>query len=350
VSIAASDPCKALKKAPTILDTTLRDGSYVRDFHFTEQDTFQLAQRLDQLGFELIEIGHGIGLGASEKQLGVADASDEEYMKAGSRAVVRGRWGMFCIPGIGEVRHLDLAASYGMGFVRVGTEVADVDKGRELIDAAIGRGIRVYANLMKSYAAGPADFAKQAVKPLEWGAEAVYIVDSAGGMLPHEIKTYIDALRSLRPEARIGFHGHNNLGLAVANSLLCAQEGVDVVDTSLQGLGRSGGNTPTSQYLAALARQGFATPFDLIDVMSASEELVRPVVQQKGLAMLDVISGFAQFHSSFLGRVQAAADTHGVDVRRLIVELCKLDKTRADQGLIDLAVAKASSHTSRRDG
>lgn len=105
--------------APKILECTLRDGSYVIDFQFNVDDTFRIAHRLDELGFPYIEVGHGIGLGASERGMGVAAATDEEYMMAARDAVTRGKWGMFCIPGIAKLSHLDLAAQYGMGFVRV---------------------------------------------------------------------------------------------------------------------------------------------------------------------------------------------------------------------------------------
>jgi 4-hydroxy-2-oxovalerate aldolase len=341
-------PTQTTRKSPTILDTTLRDGSYVIDFQFSKQDTYNIAKRLDDLGFELIEIGHGTGLGSSEKNLGKAAATDEDYMVAGAEAIVKGKWGMFCIPGIAEVRHLEMAASHGMDFVRVGTEVSGVDSGKQLIEAARKLGMTVYCNLMKSYVATPEYFAKQASECLKMGAEAVYIVDSAGGMLPHEIQGYIDALRSVQPDAKIGFHGHNNLGLAVANSLHCAQQGVDIVDTSLQGLGRSAGNTPISQYLSVLSRYGFATHFDLIDIMKASEDLARPLVRNIGVDTIDVTSGLAQFHSGFLGRVQKAADSHGIDVRRLIIELCKLDREKADQQLIDTAVSNAMHSSSSK--
>jgi 4-hydroxy 2-oxovalerate aldolase len=149
---------------PAILECTLRDGSYAVDFQFNAEDTRRIAARLDKVGFPLIEVGHGAGLGASERGMGHAAASDEEYMEAASAAVRRGQWGMFCIPGIAELTALDRCAEHHMGFVRIGTEVTEAESTREYIERARERGIFVFANLLKSYATAPEHFACQAQK------------------------------------------------------------------------------------------------------------------------------------------------------------------------------------------
>ena len=140
-----------------------------------------------------------------------------------------------------------------MGFVRVGTDVSEVDSSAPFIALARNLNIEVYANFLKSYVLSPLEFARVAGRSANFGAEMVYIVDSAGGMMPSEVRAYIQVAREEAPNVPLGFHGHNNLGLAVANSLVCAEEGVAMVDTSLQGFGRSAGNTPTEQFLSALA-------------------------------------------------------------------------------------------------
>jgi 4-hydroxy-2-oxovalerate aldolase len=323
--------------APQILECTLRDGSYVIDFQFNADDTFRIAQRLDALGFPFIEVGHGIGLGASESGLGDAAATDEEYMIAARKAVIAGKWGMFCIPGIARLSHVELAVQHGMGFIRVGSDVANVEESRPFIEKARKHGIVVFANLMKSYVSSPEYFSRQAAKCADYGAQCVYIVDSAGGMLPTEIGLYIDALRSLRPDTQIGFHGHDNLGMAVGNALYCADHGVDVVDTSLQGFGRSSGNTSTEHFVSALMRAGYTVPFDPIDVMQAGEELIRPLIHETGRSSLDTTAGLALFHSSYMKRVLEAAKKHRIDPRRLIVALCKRDRVNAPASLIEEA-------------
>ena len=247
-----------MRRPPDILDCTLRDGSYAINFQFSAQETARIAGRLDDLGFPLIEVGHGIGLGASEKGMGVAAATDEEYMRASASAVKRGKWGMFCIPGVATLDHLEMAAANGMGFVRVGCEVENAADAVPFIERAKTLGLDVYSNLMKSYAVAPDFFAEKAEVCWKAGAQCVYVVDSAGGMLPAEIVNLVDLLRGRVPGIRLGFHGHHNIGMGVANALACADAGVDLIDCSLQGMGRSAGNTPTEQFVAVLQRAGYA--------------------------------------------------------------------------------------------
>jgi 4-hydroxy-2-oxovalerate aldolase len=326
--------------APIILDCTLRDGSYVIDFQFTSVDTDTIARALDEAHFPYIEVGHGIGLGASEQGRHIAAASDLEYMQAAARAVQRGKWGMFCIPGIAQLDHLRQASDQGMDFVRIGTNVSEVDSSAPFIALARELGIEAYANFMKSYVLSPLEFARLAARSAGFGAEMVYLVDSAGGMLPSEVRTYLRAARDEAPNVAIGFHGHNNLGLAVANSLVCAEEGVAMVDTSLQGFGRSGGNTPTEQFISTLIRSGYEIDIDPIEAMHLGETLIRPLIERRGLSSLDIAAGQAQFHSSYMPAVLNAAKRHRIDPRVLIIELCQYDKVNAPDELLERLAAE----------
>jgi 4-hydroxy-2-oxovalerate aldolase len=335
--------------APAILDCTLRDGSYVIDFQFTAADTETIARALDEVRFPYIEVGHGIGLGASEQGRNIAAASDREYMQAAAQAVSRGKWGMFCIPGIARLDHLRLAADHGMDFVRIGTNVTEVDSSAPFIALARELGMEVYANFMKSYALSPEEFASIAARSADFGAGMVYLVDSAGGMLPGEVRAYLRATRDEAPHVTLGFHGHNNLGLAVANSLVCAEEGVAMVDTSLQGFGRSAGNTPTEQFLSALVRSGYRPDIDPVEAMHLGETLVRPLIERRGLSSLDVAAGQAQFHSSYMPAVLNVAKRYRIDPRVLIIELCRHDKVNAPEDLLErLAADLQARHVALR--
>lgn len=331
------------KQAPKILDCTLRDGSYAIDFQFTAADTETIARALNDAHFPYIEVGHGIGLGASEQGRNIAAASDVEYMQAAAQAVQRGKWGMFCIPGIAQLDHLRLAADHGMKFVRIGTNVTEVDSSVPFIALARDLGMEVYANFMKSYALLPKEFARMAARSASFGVDMVYLVDSAGGMLPEEVRTYLRAVRDEAPKVAIGFHGHNNLGLAVANSLVCAEEGIAMVDTSLQGFGRSAGNTPTEQFLSTLVRGGYKMDIDPIEAMHLGETLIRPLIERRGLSSLDIVAGQAQFHSSYMPAVINVAKRHRIDPRMLIIELCLHDKINVPDELLERLAAELNA-------
>jgi 4-hydroxy 2-oxovalerate aldolase len=333
--------------APKILDCTLRDGSYAIDFQFTAAETENIARAMDEAAFPYIEVGHGVGLGASEQGKNVAAATDIEYMQAAAKVVSRGKWGMFCIPGIARLDHLRKAADQGMDFVRIGTNVSEVDSSAPYVALARELGIEVFTNFMKSYVLLPEEFARLVVRSAGFGAEMVYLVDSAGGMLPNEVRAYVRASRHEAPDVALGFHGHNNLDLAVANSLVCAEEGVAMVDTSLQGFGRSSGNTSTEQFLCSLARSGYEIDIDPVKIMHLGEILIRPRIERRGLCSLDVAAGLAQFHSSYMPAVLSAAKRHRVDPRMLIIELCRHDKVNAPRDLIEsIAVNLESDHFS----
>lgn len=331
-----------MTKAPAILDCTLRDGSYAIGFQFSAADTVEIATALDEAAIPYIEVGHGIGLGASESGKTAAAATDSQYMVAAAEAVRTGMWGMFCIPGIARLDHLRIAADHGMGFVRIGTDVTEVDASEPFIELARSLGLRVFSNFMKSYASEPEEFAALVHRSAEYGAELVYLVDSAGGMLPNEVRNYVQAAASHAPEVALGFHGHNNLGLAVANSLVCVEEGAAMIDVSLQGFGRSAGNTPTEQFIGCLLRTGLDLPWDPLFIMDIGEQFIRPLMGRRGMSSLDVIAGQALFHSSHMPSVLELAKRYRVDPRALVLAICEVDKINLTAHIAEDLAARLS--------
>lgn len=322
----------------TILDTTLRDGSYTIDFKFTASDTGLIAGELEAAGCTMIEVGHGVGLGASLAGHGQAAETDEDYLKAASEVVKKARWGMFCIPGIATLEHVDMAHEYGMSFLRVGTDVTAVRKSEPFIARAKKHGMFVSANFMKSYATSPAEFAHHAKITADYGSDLLCVVDSAGGMLPNDVEAYFTATRD-QCDIALGFHGHNNLGLAVAHTLRAVDLGAAVVDTSLQGMGRSAGNAPTEIVLVALDRMGYETGMDALRAMDIGEKYIRPLIRTHGLRSLDIVCGQAQFHSSYMGVIRKFSSQYRIDPRRLIMAVTEVDKVDAAPDLVE-SIAK----------
>ncbi len=220
----------------TIVENTVRDGSYTVNFQLSLEQSNSIVKGLDELGFEYIEVGHGLGLGAgSNPACGLSKETDEDYIK-GARSVARSsKIGVFFIPGIGGLDEIRMAADLGVDFIRIG---ANIDRYGDMFAAAKlvkEKGMWLGLNLMKSYAVKSYEFL-QIVKNIDsWGlADAIYLVDSAGGMTPDEVFEYIDTTREY-VTTPLGFHGHNNLSLAVANSLSAARSSICRLEYSWYG-------------------------------------------------------------------------------------------------------------------
>jgi len=324
---------KIMKKID-LLDTTLRDGNYAVDFQFTALDTATIALALEKAGFRWIEIGHGLGLNASRMNRGVAAATDEEYLKAAAGVLEKAMYGMFFIPGIGRERDIRMARDSGMSFIRVGTNADSIIEARTFIRLAKKLGFTVFSNLMKSYTLDPAELSDKARIAEDFGADIICVVDSAGGMLPEDVERYFNQMRR-KVSCALGFHGHDNLSLAVANTLEAIKYGATIVDGSLQGIGRSGGNAPTETLSAILNKKNMLKSIDIRKTMDAGGKLVRPFFHKYGISPIDVTLGYAQFHSSFMDKIREISEKHGIDERELIMRVSSVDRISPTSSLIE---------------
>lgn len=326
-----------------LLDCTLRDGSHTIGFQFTAEQTAAICRALEEAGFTRMEVGHGMGMGAAEAGRGAAACTDEEYLRAAASALSHARFGAYFIPGIATEEHLRMARDHGAHFIRIGTDILRSEQADRSIATARGLGFEVHYNAQKSYLAPPDEFLRRAVRIAEAGADFVYVVDSAGGMTPRDVTEYVTPLVE-EVKCRIGFHGHNNLSLAVANTLAALEAGAHLLDCTLQGIGRSSGNAQSEVMVLLLERMGIGTGIDVARTLAAGEELIRPLIPQPhGITAVEAVMGFAQFHSAFQGRVQRVADEMGVDVKTLIVEASKVDPANPGEELFR-SVAERLAH------
>jgi len=320
-----------------ILDCTLRDGSYNVEYQFTVEDTFRIAKGLVKAGYRYIEIGHGTGLGSSRQAKSRAAESDSQYLSS-ARSAIEGSQsllGMFFIPGIGTMADIDLAAEYKMDFIRIGTDVTEVEKSAPFIEKAKKLGMQVSSNLMKSYAISDSEFVKFALKAESYGSDIISVVDSAGGMFPDEVGSMITALKE-KSSKKIGFHGHNNLHLAIINSVAAIRAGADIVDGTLQGIGRSAGNAQTEILVYVLEKLGYQTGIDPLLSLDLGERLVKPFVSyNKGVDDIGVISGIAKFHSSFMPLIERKSKEHDIDARLLIQKVSERELISVSEALVE---------------
>lgn len=316
-----------------IMDVTLRDGSYAINFQFSEYETENISKNIFDAGIKYIEIGHGVGIDGSSSKNGVALCSDEEYLNAAKRSVPNAKYGMFCIPAYAQIDSLDKLKEYGASFVRVGSNVTEVESTQKYIKRAKELGLEVMANYMKSYVAKPIEFAENVKKSESYGADIVYIVDSAGSMGPNEIEDYYEHIRKVS-NIKVGFHGHNNLGLAVSNSLHAISLGFDFVDVSILGMGRSAGNASTELVIGNLMKQNQPVTYELKKIMDCAEKYVRPLWKHKANA-LDLYCGIAEFHTSYMNYIHKYAIKYRVNPLDLIMEYTKYDKVNLDEQMLE---------------
>lgn len=310
-----------------ILDVTLRDGSYAIDFQFSCAQQKLITRGLEKLGIKYVEIGHGQGLGASSPRNGIALQTDDEYLDAARDSLFESQYGMFCIPGVASIDDVEKACDKGVGFLRIGTNVTEVETSEKFVKIAKNRGIIVATNYMKSYAVDPEYLAEQVVKSESYGADIAYVVDSAGCMTPDQLEKITNTIRK-RSGISLGFHGHDNLGFALANSIKAVELGYEYIDCSLQGMGRSSGNTPTELFAIAANRMGYDVNIDVKEILKLSRRYVFPLARK--INLIDTMCGYTGFHTSYLRAVNKISGKYGVDPLALIESYAKEDQVHMD--------------------
>jgi 4-hydroxy-2-oxovalerate aldolase len=322
------------RRAPEILDCTLRDGSHAVGHTFTANDTRLIVAGLVKAGIDVIEIGKSSGLG-SDKGI----VPDEEYLDAAAPFMHEAEIGMFCRPEFFKAEKLDMAAEKGIGFLRVGTDAGKTSNSSSVIPALRQRGIKVRFSLMKAHTLTPEVLAEEARKAESYGAQVVTIMDSTGTFLPEQVKFYVSALVGA-VDIPVGFHGHNNLGLAVGNALAALEVGASSLDGSLTGLARSAGNAPTEMLCAVLGRLGIPVKADLSELLRFIDTGFSGIVPEtKGVPPLDLVFGIAGFHSRDLTTVKKVSDETGVDLYELILAVAKPGNGEIDEKLTREAAA-----------
>ncbi len=317
-----------------IVDTTLRDGSHAVKHKFTIEDVKAIASTLDEVGIYGIEISHGDGLAGSSIQYGWALHSDEERLSAANEVVKNSKIAVLLIPGIGTRNDLQKSFECGAKIARIATHVTEADISEQHIKMSKDMGLEVMTFLMLSHMEPPGKVLEQAKLMESYGADVVYVVDSAGAMLPDDVRAKVSILKE-HLSVEVGFHAHENLGLAIGNTLAAIKEGATVVDGTLCSLGAGAGNTPTEVLVAVLDKLGYKTGVDLYKIMRSAEEIMRPrmprpqIIDRASLAL-----GYAGVYSSFLLHTYKAAERFKVDPLDILLELGKLKVVGGQEDMI----------------
>ncbi|MFT3961859.1 4-hydroxy-2-oxovalerate aldolase [Propionivibrio sp.] len=335
-------------KKIAVHDMTLRDGMHPKRHQITLEQMKAIASALDAAGLPLIEVTHGDGLGGASVNYGFPAHSDEDYLAAVVPLMKNAKVSALLLPGIGTVDHLRMACNLGVTTLRVATHCTEADVAEQHIALARKLGLDTVGFLMMAHMNSPEGLVEQARLMEGYGANCIYITDSAGHMLPDDVTARISAVRAaLAPDTELGFHGHHNLAMSVANSLAAIGAGATRIDAAAAGLGAGAGNTPLEVLVAVSARMGIETGIDLYKVQDVAEDLVVPIMDFPIRVNRDALTlGYAGVYGSFLLFAKRAEAKYGVPAREILVEMGRRGMVGGQEDMIeDTAMTLSKART-----
>lgn len=318
-----------------ISDPTLRDGNHAVAHQLTEENFAAYCKAADEAGIPIVEVGHGNGLGASTILVGEAKCSDEKILTISRENLKKSKLGILAVPGFCTIKsHLARAVDLGVDVFRIASHCTEADVTKRHIDFVRNAGKSAYGVLLMSHMASPGKLVDEARKMASYGAESVIIFDSAGHYLPEDVTERISAL-SNSLDIPVGFHGHNNLGMAVMNSVAAVRSGATIIEGTIRGFGAGAGNTQLEVLVAVFQRLGWETGIDLykaLDLAKVAEKEFNPV--PASINPLAIVSGLAGVFSGFARLVAKAAEELNIDSRDIFFELGKRHAVAGQEALI----------------
>jgi 4-hydroxy-2-oxovalerate/4-hydroxy-2-oxohexanoate aldolase len=324
-------------KKITLHDMSLRDGMHPKRHQITLDQMKSIASGLDAAGVPLIEVTHGDGLGGASINYGFPRHSDEDYLAAVIPLMKRAKISALLLPGLGTVDHLRMACEAGVHTIRVATHCTEADVSEQHIGLGRQLNMDTVGFLMMAHMAGPEKILEQGKLMESYGANCIYVTDSAGYMLPDDVSDRIGLLRAkLKPETELGFHGHHNLGMGIANSLAAIEAGATRIDAAAAGLGAGAGNTPMEVFVAVCDRMGIETGVDVFKISDVAEDLVVPIMDAPVRIDRDALTlGYAGVYSTFLLFAKRAEAKYGVPAREILLELGRRRMVGGQEDMIE---------------
>ena len=331
-----------------LIDSTLRDGSHAISHQYTEDDVINIVKGLDAAGVEVIEIAHGDGLGGSSFNYGFSKVDEKLLIARACEATTNAEIACLLLPGIGVADDLREVKELGVNVARIAVHCTEADITEQHIKVAKKLEMEAIGFLMMSHMSTPEDLVKQALLMQSYGADTLYIADSAGAMTTEDVRRRVNALVNAL-DIPVGVHAHNNLSMAVANSIAAYEEGAKNLDGTSAGLGAGAGNCPTEILAAVSTKYGIETGVNPLALMDLAEEIVRPMMpRQQVIDRAGLILGYAGVYGSFLLHSQKAAERYGVSQAEILLELGRRKVVGGQEDMIiDVALELARAHAAQ---
>jgi 4-hydroxy 2-oxovalerate aldolase len=305
-----------------ISDPSLRDGNHCVKHQISLESVARYCKFADDAGIPIVEVGHGNGLGASSILIGKMPHSDTRMLMTARENLKKAKLGVHVIPGMATARNnISPAIDIGVDIFRIASHVTEANLTRPHIEIVRSFGRTAYGVLMMSALADTKTLVSEAKKMEEYGAEVFLIMDSTGTYLPKDVEERIKALKD-NLSIKVGFHGHNNLGLAIANSLVAVQCGADIIDACIRGFGAGAGNTQLEALIPVLEQYGYSTGIDFQKVIMEADTVTEYLVKSIPVtAPINILTGLHKLFSGFEKPIIKASKLNGLQYSSLIFEL-----------------------------
>ncbi len=319
-----------------IQDVTLRDGMHAIKHQYGKEKVREIALALDRAKVDAIEISHGDGLKGGSFNYGFGAHTDWDWLDGIADELKHAKLTTLLLPGIGTIEDLKRARDLGVTSVRIATHCTEADISKQHIEAAKKMDMDVGGFLMMAHMNDPNNLAVEAKKMESYGADCVYVTDSAGALLMDGVVDRIKAFRQiLKDDTEIGIHCHHNLSLGVANTIVAHQAGANRMDASLAGMGAGAGNAPLEVLIAVLKKMDIHPNCDLFQLMDLADDVIRPLQERPVRVDRETLSlGYAGVYSSFLLHSERAAEKYGLDTRTILNELGKRKMVGGQEDMI----------------
>jgi 4-hydroxy 2-oxovalerate aldolase len=307
-----------------ISDPTLRDGNHACAHQLSLEQIAIYAEAADKAGVPIVEVGHGNGLGASSLQVGLCKETDKDMLETTRKHLSKSKLGIHVIPGFATIkRDLIRAIDIGVDVIRIASHCTEADITQRHLGYVRERGKEAYGVLMMSHMASATVLVEEAQKMELYGAEGIIIMDSAGAYLPSDVQEKISALVN-GLKVPVGFHAHNNMGMAVANSITAIESGAKILDGTARGFGAGAGNTQLEVLVAVLEKMGYVTGIDLYKMLDASDIAESKIMKNVPIIKSEsIVSGLSGVFSGFAKHVTRISSEYKVDPRDVYRELGK---------------------------